>query len=245
MSGQPPTPDSSLKRQRKQSTSSTESNDRNKRLCVAKEDRLKTSGGVITILVGKEEKSFFVHDNLLRRSSAFFEKALDGPWIEATQRTVKLPEDNPEIFAIYAHYAHWLYSDNLAIVDNTSRESSLGDFFELTDCYVFGNKVLCPGFQNAVIDAYVMNWYNSSCRLLFRPGEEIVKRIYGNTAPGSALRRIVIDLYNRYGDKKWLDHWNEHEIPQEFAVDILRELLPAREKRYSDHGPLKASDYHV
>jgi hypothetical protein len=46
-------------------------------------------------------KEFSVHEDLICPRSHFFEKALNGAWKESEERKVDLPEDEPEVFALY------------------------------------------------------------------------------------------------------------------------------------------------
>lgn len=63
------------------------------------------SGSMIRILVGKEEKEYCAHKYYLVMTSRFFRAALANPW-EDNQGTVRLPEQKPEAFARYLHYAY-------------------------------------------------------------------------------------------------------------------------------------------
>ncbi|KAL4904482.1 hypothetical protein BDW74DRAFT_179056 [Aspergillus multicolor] len=209
-----------------------------KRLCVAKENREMISGGVINVVVGSRQKSFFIHEDLLRRSSALFRKALEGPWVEATQRTVHLPNDRSASFAIYAH---WLYFGNLPIVDSQPDKSST-EWAELIDAYVLGDKLLCSGLQNATLDAISMKLHGKSSGIEFYPGKAVVNRIYEHTIPGDSLRRFLAELYIAHGCREWLTNWaGDEEIPQAFATDILKGLLPSREEQAPSRCHLDSS----
>ncbi len=91
------------------------------------------NGKMVVILVGEEENqaahSFYIHKELLMRRSAFFAKTLEGyaaldkddefikiiNWKEGIEGTVKLPKDDPEIFAAYVHL---IYYEKLPISHN-------------------------------------------------------------------------------------------------------------------------------
>ncbi|PSN62379.1 hypothetical protein BS50DRAFT_457197, partial [Corynespora cassiicola Philippines] len=62
----------------------------------------------VTILVGQDDKQkqFTVHEDLLRTRSKYFDACLKGnpnvgTWIESEDRVVRLPDDEPEVFALY------------------------------------------------------------------------------------------------------------------------------------------------
>lgn len=60
-------------------------------------------GKAITAVVGQgdNKRDFIVHEELICESSEFFRKALAGNWKETQDRIVKLPEDDPDMFALY------------------------------------------------------------------------------------------------------------------------------------------------
>lgn len=59
-----------------------------------------------TIIIGKEEKKFVVHEHLLTHYSDFFRAALTGDFKEAEDKIVRLEEEDPTVFEFFVH---WLY----------------------------------------------------------------------------------------------------------------------------------------
>ena len=57
---------------------------------------------MIHIVVGDPEavRDFYIHEALLTTRSKFFERAMRKGWKEAEHKLVKLPEDDPETFAL-------------------------------------------------------------------------------------------------------------------------------------------------
>ncbi len=57
----------------------------------------------VRVLVGpaSHQQEFFVHQSLICGRSEFFSNAMSGHWKETVNREVPLPEDEPDIFALY------------------------------------------------------------------------------------------------------------------------------------------------
>jgi hypothetical protein len=51
-------------------------------------------------------QNFTVHQDLISTRSEFFAKALRGDWKEAQERTVVLPDDEPEVFRLYLQFLY-------------------------------------------------------------------------------------------------------------------------------------------
>ena len=71
------------------------------------------------MLVGASEKRFVIHEDALVRHSTFFRAALNGEFREAEENTIRLPEVDPEIFGILAH---WAYSNELIVMEQQDVE---------------------------------------------------------------------------------------------------------------------------
>jgi hypothetical protein len=56
---------------------------------------------MVTVLVGKEEKRFTLHQDAVCANSKFFKAACSKRWREGQERTVRLPEAQPDIFKLY------------------------------------------------------------------------------------------------------------------------------------------------
>lgn len=77
---------------------------------------------VVKVFVGSSRKLFQVHKKPLCRSSEFFDKAFNGGFAEAQDNKIDLPEDSPEIFAVFVRL---LYTGR--IVDHRSGTDELID----------------------------------------------------------------------------------------------------------------------
>lgn len=55
----------------------------------------------MTAVVGTEKKEYNVHEQILCANSPFFKAAFEEEWAEGRERTIPLPEDDPEVFELY------------------------------------------------------------------------------------------------------------------------------------------------
>lgn len=58
------------------------------------------------------EKTYVVHEAIVRAESPFFEAALSKEWQESKERIVRLPKQYPEAFDVYIG---WVYSGKIII----------------------------------------------------------------------------------------------------------------------------------
>ncbi|XHF97178.1 hypothetical protein AWENTII_000779 [Aspergillus wentii] len=200
-------------------------------------------GRSVDVVVGNQQEPFSVHENLVRTSSRFFDKAMAGKWRESLQRTVKLPDEEPNIFTLYLH---WLYYGALPVYCDKPGLAGNSEYLELAKAYVLGDKLLDSKFQDTVIDAIIekslskakdgASWY---------PVGEVIEYVYCNTHESAPIRELLVDMYVYYGYSDWLRDYNEPEnVPQPFLLKLASKLLDRRVKsgvsleaeRYHSHG---------
>ncbi|KAI9928693.1 hypothetical protein MW887_001910 [Aspergillus wentii] len=158
-----------------------------------------------------QQEPFSVHENLVRTSSRFFDKAMAGKWRESLQRTVKLPDEEPNIFTLYLH---WLYYGALPVYCDKPGLAGNSEYLELAKAYVLGDKLLDSKFQDTVIDA-------------------IIEKSLSKAKDGASWYPVgeVID--------DWLRDYNEPEnVPQPFLLKLASKLLDRRVKSGFDEGGL-------
>lgn len=152
--------------------------------------------------------------------------------------TIYMSEDESEIVALYVQ---WLYYGSIKI-DISKPDAANGEarvargrtiYLELTKAYIFGEKIMDISFKNAVIGRFIK--VHSSFSVI--PGSNIVTNIYGATAAGSPLRRLITDMI-ACADPANQDGWATYIqlCPRETVNDAIlamATLRPVLNKRLS------------
>jgi hypothetical protein len=109
---------------------------------------------LLTVIVGKapNQEDFSVHEGIICTRSEFFRRAMNGNWAESEERVVKLPDDDPEIFAAYINL---VYTNNVAT--NETKEPKTTDQLSdehivLAKLYVLSEKLCDKAAKNAAIN---------------------------------------------------------------------------------------------
>jgi hypothetical protein len=155
--------------------------------------------GIVGIDVGAGDKRtiFRVHMALLTARSDFFKKALNGKWMEAEEKIVRLPEDDPTVYATYVHH---LYTGELVVQPDEQKpvkELLSEQHRMLCSVYVLAEKILDIETKNAVFHAMLeMRYTKQSNGKICGPSCDGVNVIYKGTVVGSPARRLMVDLYS-------------------------------------------------
>ncbi|KAK5678244.1 hypothetical protein LTS10_009414 [Elasticomyces elasticus] len=187
------------------------------------------TGDIVEVILGPEQRKFYVHDKLLCSQSKFFEAALKKEWIKGQARIVELPEDGALLFE---RYVQWLYGGRLAV----KKPNGQTDYDMLAGLYVFGEKIVDQIFQDKVIDALVAATRNKvhprqdRLAALF-PYGDTVDRIYNGTPRGSPARRLMVDMHAIRGKASWLNSENLERNNHEFIVDLALAMYEQRTVR--------------
>lgn len=194
-------------------------------------------------MVGGEEKTFSVHEALVRTYSSFFAKAMAGEWKESLQRTIKLPDDEPKILALYIY---WLYYGTLPVLCDEPGRLGNSEYLDLVKAYVLGDKLLDTQFQDTAIDAIVeKSRSNAKDGKRCFPGGEVIEYAYRNTTESAPVRDLLVDMYVKHGKSAWLHDWTDSaSMPQPFLLSLASKLLdlqgdsakPIEAYRYHSHG---------
>ena len=145
-----------------------------------------------TLLVGEAEVPFHVHMDILCRASPVFKSAFMGEFAEASERSMTLPDDDPEAFE---SLLQWLYFKDIRL-DMTAAQGSGEEaeqlYMHFVTLYVASDKYDIPGLKDGVVDRLYTCWSQSGSKV---PYPDVVHYIYENTAPKSPLRQLVADRW--------------------------------------------------
>lgn len=189
------------------------------------------------ILVGSEKRSFKVPEGRLTMHSPVFERMCSAPFREAKQRLIKLPEDDPSVFA---DFFDWMHSSKPQVDFSKGTEA----IYALA---IFAEKYQICHLKNQIVDLIENNWEQ---RL---PNPKILDQVYSGVPERAVLRQLcsgilekAINYYN-YGQRK-VGQDLAQEYAQVFAShpDLGRDffLWVTRSSIYtSDHGACVFHDH--
>lgn len=187
----------------------------------------------VTLLVGPDEHAILAHGNYLARKYNFFKAALKKEWKEGQTRTIKLPEECPQLMS---HYLNYTYSQTLPTsifvkdFTGTFGEES-ADYYELlASLYVLGDRMLDQAIGAAVIKE-IVRLTTLTCRdgLKYFPTKQAGNIIYRGTTDNSPARRLIVDIQVRFGTQKWL----AVDCEAALLFDVARQLYQKMESNLS------------
>lgn len=190
---------------------------------------------VIDIYVGPERDCFRLYRPLIVSSSDYFKIALRHKFRESENHRFDLIDDDPDSFAVYAH---WLIWKKLAVKLDKSKTGKNGrtEFQQLAYAYVLGDKLQDTRFRNDIINAFVAKRENE--KLL--PGSATIDYVYMNTPESSKLRKFLVDVWFRFGS-------NNAEI-KSLSHAFLTDLVSTHYIKRSQKGlqaNIQANEYYV
>lgn len=185
------------------------------------------------MLVGEDEQKFVVHKNIICKSSDFFRSACSGEWLEAQEKTVRLPERDPISFGVYLG---WLYTSEI-----DARDENVGDVStpgltysadmpdgeydaligRLIDVYSLGDMLQDDGFRNAVVDDIIR--FSEATNSL--PSGLWIHGIWDLVPRRSKLARLLVDYYA--ADYTCFSE-DVEKIPESFVREIAKVCVEER-----------------
>ena len=151
-------------------------------------DYLKT----IRVLVGAEEKEYIIPEYLLTSTSAFFKVAGSQKWKEGQDRTVRLPEQDLELWTAYLH---WKFTHSLTASKGSGSskksETKVDGWQRVILLWITADQLQDLHLQNKAADqilAYLKDRKDIA-------GPDNVSIAWASSVPESSLRRLLIDGY--------------------------------------------------
>ena len=154
----------------------------------------------------ERQRSFAVHEGLLKERSEFFTNALKPErFKEGIERVVSMPEDDPDIFAVYIQH---LYRPDLMSVDRKLNGEEIEQkYMCLADLYVLAEKLIDTKTKEHVSHALKSLMQKSVISLA------VVFPIYDGTLKNDPARALIVDWFTRYAKGGWFKNMDvgEHE----------------------------------
>jgi len=176
----------------------------------------------VEVGTGEKSKTYAIYSSTLTTRSLFFRKALSGPWKEAEERVVHLPEDDARTFELYLHY---IYNNEFACNPSEDQygKKELGALARL---YVLCEKLQDPISKNCIIKALSDSIYTIRSHGTWNiPGCAVVETLYKGTVKGSPVRRMLVDIFaqgvpSKFATPDWINKY-----PGEFIQDLAACLM--------------------
>lgn len=151
---------------------------------------------------------------LLAYFSPFFDKALCGGFAEGFKDQVLLPQDEPRLVRLLVD---WTVSGQITAVAAEECAGAHGENMEMdlamAAAWVMGNKYLCPGFCNAIMEHFLEHHRSD------HPSPNTLRYVFENTLDDCKLRSAMMDAICNDGplrdpghlffaslQKEWMDY---------------------------------------
>jgi hypothetical protein len=220
---------------------------------------------MLQILVGPTEhsKPFFVHHSLITSRSRFFANALkhyDGDaagkfhWLEGEEGIVKLPADEP---AIFANYIQLLYqgciptraqingNSTLLPAEELNAAISLAvnkEYEDLAKLYVLCEKLQDSDSKAAIITAFVQaSLARRENGRNYSPNVSATRLIYDGTMACDPLRDFCVDSFVILANEHWVKGLTAEHYHPEYVFDVMVAMTRDR-PRPADRTRLKNAE---
>lgn len=177
---------------------------------------------MVTVLVGKEEKRFTLHQDAVCAKSKFFKAACHKQWLEWQKRIVRLPEVEA---ATFQPYCHWIYFDNLpasTCVVASPKSDKHDEHMSLIKLHLLGDTLDDVGLRDKATLRLLASMQSYDMPLSI-PN---LKLIYESTPSGSLLRKMVVDLVISSVDQAFFKVYVDSS-PAEFVREVAVAALGA------------------
>lgn len=176
---------------------------------------------IAKVLVGTDEKEYTIHKDLLCKSSAFFERALDGHFSEAQTKTIRLPEDEPDIFNILVD---WLYTGSCTFDDKCYALLEAQRHTPVDLCwlkvYRMADRMLLPGLQYIAV-ARIKYTFNSNRP--FIPSNAFINSLFDSNGVDPPMLQMYIVHHVIYWLPKSVDktQWSRlFKVQDRFGAEV-------------------------
>lgn len=181
------------------------------------------STSILKVVVGEEplQKTFLVHEAIICERSEFFRRAMNGNWVESSERMVKLPEDSAEIFGTYINmvYTGMVATQLDDITDEKLKRTNLSvECNYLCRLYVLAEKLQDALAKDSVREALRRLDLEKSGGLYTLPPLEAINLLYEGTCEGDPVRSIFINRCLTASPEQVKNFVSK--TPQEFVAEL-------------------------
>lgn len=197
---------------------------------------------LVTVLVGATEKRFIIHADLLAAKSPFFEAAMHKGWPEGQSKTVRLPEQDEEVFTAYFR---WVYAEVIDLSQITETLDVQADpqrgpsYLSHARVWVLGNYLQDFQLCNRLTDELIKR----AKRLGRGIHPRTLKLVWESTSSDEPLRKlfVAISLAQEHPEsfRQTVEQW-----PHDMIVTMAGKYLE-REARPACPGMADRCKYHI
>lgn len=182
----------------------------------------------VTLSLGPAKHEMLVDANHLACRSNFFKTVLRTKWPEGQPRIVPLPDIDYQKMASYLQFVN---VGSLPTTNAVSAWTAMGllgaeiRYINLAKLYVLGQRLVDGALVTAVVLEIVRisTVFNAAADGSM-PGYRTINIIYAGTSPNAPARRLLVDVYTRFGQARHLDALNGI-YHADFMRDLAQELL--------------------
>ncbi|KAF2491103.1 hypothetical protein BU16DRAFT_621758 [Lophium mytilinum] len=202
---------------------------------------------VVTILVGKTEKAYIIHLDLLIHYSEYFRAAFTGSFKEAEDKKISLSDVKKSTFD---RFVDWLYYREISPTEeDKDPETGRLQYRGIIELYILGDKYQIPKLRKYVID-HIFQSLTTSLELLPSPGA--IARAYEFLPETSPMRKFMLDIFARrftpyYITRAKKMNKNPSCLQNEFLIEALIKIADntkAINQNQRSTLKLKLCDYH-
>jgi hypothetical protein len=173
---------------------------------------------------------------------------MNGNWAERDERLVKLPEDDPEIFATYINFVYTNTVATSGAEDPKTHDALAAELITLSHLYVLSEKLCDTAAKNATIEATLAaaEEKDTDGKTSIH-GWRSIRTMYEGTPKGSPGRRLIVDLWTNFSFKDDFLERNEVQLHRDFIFDVMLALGKERQaagkhvaKRYDANRYMEA-----
>jgi hypothetical protein len=176
----------------------------------------------IVVRVGTTKQEFYVHEELLRASSKFFDTALKKEWKEGQEAAVDLRDVEPDQFRAWVKF---LYTGRI-FVEQKDGESEVEECIEgrlWAELYALQDFLGDGDFGDALIDAIIERMITLRKWPVMFPNF-----VYLHSETASSHRLLAVDSYVNIWNRSTFENLGGH--PAQFLGDILKAIGPRLHK---------------
>lgn len=178
------------------------------------------------IEAGPERKKYLLHKGFLTHYSKYFRNALRGPWKEADERVIPLPDIEPGILNIFVD---WLYTQ---VLPDDAALPSVAEIAEETPSYetislllvkavAFGDRFMVPKFYEEVSSRSISRLQAT------RPDFATIIFAFGNLPGDASLLEQLVEAHCRLWcpkcphDEPNVEKDLKAQLPKDFLIRVM------------------------